>query len=363
MTHLAIGDFVYQGVWLRALKAKYPHLTIDIWFDDCRSKPHSWAIGRNKILVEWIDAIGDFEDIYPIVASLPERSGAIKKAQARHYDVIVFVGKNRSEQFAKIARQISPSASIVASKSRSLTHFFGQWNHFKKLDGVFSYDKIAHNSHHVTDLYAQCFKTALGLEVNDLIDGNKQLSISIKEEYNARATPVVASLTENDPNKLVVFINHLSTATKKDYPWTQVKSLILLLRSRYSNLVFIINTPPDQFKPVADEINRDKQLSSLPITTFTALNNFFELPAMMALSDIVIGVDTATAHLAVCMGKPQVTIMASDFKLWQPSGDSIILEGSGKARSITPDQVADAFDIQVKTHFNASLKYQPKCAT
>ncbi len=34
MTHLAIGDFLYQGVWLNALKAKYPHLTIDVWFDD-----------------------------------------------------------------------------------------------------------------------------------------------------------------------------------------------------------------------------------------------------------------------------------------------------------------------------------------
>ncbi|WP_110458393.1 glycosyltransferase family 9 protein [Shewanella algidipiscicola] len=360
MTHLAIGDFVYQGVWLRALKAKYPHLTIDIWFDDCRTKPHDWATGRNKILGEWIDAIGDFNETYPIVSNLDERQAAIKRAQGKQYDTIVFIGKNRPEQFAKIARQISPTATIVASKSGSLLGTIKGHQYFKKLDATFNYDKLASNSQHVTDLYRQCFNIALGLEAKDLLDGKTQLSIDIKPQYRDSVKPLITALTDNDADKLVVFINHLSTATKKDYPWEQVKALLLQLNHQFNNLVFVINTPPDQLRAVEEAISQDVVLKPLPILTFTALNNFFELPALIGLCDIVISVDTATAHLAVCMGKPQVTIMASDFKLWQPLGDSLVLEGKGKAKSVTPEQVCKAFSCQVEAHFNGTGKYQPR---
>jgi ADP-heptose:LPS heptosyltransferase len=61
---------------------------------------------------------------------------------------------------------------------------------------------------------------------------------------------------------------------------------------------------------------------------------------------VTITVDTATSHLAASLDKPQVAIMADDVKLWQPPGDSLILEGDGKASSITPDQVVEAFDTQ-----------------
>ena len=35
--------------------------------------------------------------------------------------------------------------------------------------------------------------------------------------------------------------------------------------------------------------------------------------------------------------------MANDKKLWQPLGDCLILEGSGKVSSITPAQIVEAF--------------------
>jgi ADP-heptose:LPS heptosyltransferase len=63
----------------------------------------------------------------------------------------------------------------------------------------------------------------------------------------------------------------------------------------------------------------------------------------MAECDITISVDTATTHLAAALDKPQVAMMADDVKLWQPPGDGLILEGSGKASTITPAQVVAAF--------------------
>jgi ADP-heptose:LPS heptosyltransferase len=44
MTHLAIGDYIYQGVWLKALKQKYPQLAIDIWCDARRVAADRWLL-------------------------------------------------------------------------------------------------------------------------------------------------------------------------------------------------------------------------------------------------------------------------------------------------------------------------------
>ena len=68
----------------------------------------------------------------------------------------------------------------------------------------------------------------------------------------------------------------------------------------------------------------------------------------MAECDVVITVDTATSHLAASLGKPQVAIMADDVKLWQPPGDSLILEGNGKASSVAPSRVVEAFSRQYR---------------
>ncbi|MCW3170970.1 glycosyltransferase family 9 protein [Shewanella subflava] len=345
MTHLAIGDFVYQGVWLSALKAKYPHLTIDIWFDDCRRKPHEWASGRNQILTEWIDAIGDFGDVYPIVSNVPQREQFIAKAQQQDYDVVVFVGKNRAAQYAKLARQISPKGWIVATSSGE--NFLTKWLYFNKLDGVISYDDIADSTQHITELYGQCFGQLLGLNAADLVSGYTQLMIQPEAQYTVQAKQIITALTEGDTSKRVCFINHLSTAEKKDYPWSQLKDVMLKLVQQYPQLVFIINTPPNKLTTIQQAVEADTKLSALPIRVFTALDNFFQLPALMAECDFCFSVDTATAHLAVSMDVPQVTVMASNFKLWQPLGDSVILEGTGKASSVTPQTVVNACKSQL----------------
>ena len=345
MTHLAIGDFVYQGVWLSALKAKYPHLSIDIWFDDCRRRPHEWASGRNQILTEWIDAIGDFGDVYPIVSNIAQREQFIAKAQQQDYDLVVFVGKNRAAQYAHLARKISPKGRVVATTSG--VNFLSKWLYFNKLDDVISYDDIANSTQHITELYGQCFGQLLGLNTTDLVSGYTQLMIQPEAQFTEQAKQIITALTGGDTSKRVCFINHLSTAEKKDYPWSQLKTVMLKLAQQYPQLVFIINTPPNKLAVVQQDVNADKVLSAIPIRVFTALDNFFQLPALMAECDFCFSVDTATAHLAVSMGVPQVTVMASSFKLWQPLGDSLILEGSGKASSVEPETVVKACKAQL----------------
>ena len=343
MTHLAIGDFIYQGVWLNALKAKYPHLVIDIWFDDCRRRPHSWAAGRNKLLCELLEAEGSFDVVHPIVSDITARQTQIDLAKNRDYDLIVFIGKNRSEQFAKVARQISSSAFIVAAKSKPLNNFLAKWWYFSKLDGNFSYERFAARNAHVTQLYRECFRKVFGLTMEDT-QGRQFLEVQFDPRYQSQARELIGSYGRGDSKKLVVFVNHLSTSSKKDYPWDQLRKVLLTLNDRYENLAFIISTAPDKFEQISSFIKKDRLLGALEIGSFTATESFFQLPALMAECDIVISVDTATTHLAASLGKPQVAIMANGQKLWQPLGDSLILEGNGKASSVTAAQVVEAFD-------------------
>jgi ADP-heptose:LPS heptosyltransferase len=345
MTHLAIGDFIYQGVWLNALKSKYPHLTIDIWFDDCRRKPHSWAAGRNKTLSEWLQADGSFDTIFPIVANLAEREAQIRAASENAYDLIVFVGKNRSEQFAKVARQISSSAFIVATKSKPYNNFLAKWWYFNKLDGQLSFDEYARRYKRITEIYANVFRKVFGLTQEDA-GGRESLAIKYDPRYTVKAEQFIASFGDDDNQRSFVFLNHLSTAARKDYPWDQLKEVMLDLNKRFDRLAFIVNSPPDKFDATSALIERDEQLNTLAIKAFTATDSFFELPAVMAECNITISVDTATSHLSASLGIPQVAVMADDVKLWQPPGDALILEGNGKASSITPTQVVEAFSQQ-----------------
>jgi ADP-heptose:LPS heptosyltransferase len=342
MTHLAIGDFIYQGVWLKALKAKYPHLEIDIWFDDCRRKPHSWAAGRNVTLGEWLMSEGDFGELYPIVANLAEREEEIARARARDYDLIVFIGKNRSEQFAKVARQISSSAYIVAARSKPLANALAKWWYFSRLDAWFDFDRVSKETGRVTALYERSFGTVFGLSTEDT-GGRQLLSTRVGQAYETAARERIESFVGDDPRR-IVFVNHLSTATKKDYPWPQVRTVLISLDRAHDDLAFIVNSPPDQYDDVERLIAEDNELGRLKIMASTAKDSFFELPALMAQCDIVISVDTATTHLAASLDKPYVAIMANDDKLWQPPGDGVILEGTGRAESIAPATVVAAFE-------------------
>ena len=343
MTHLAIGDFIYQGVWLNALKSKYPHLEIDVWFDDCRRRPHSWAAGRNKTLGEWLEADGSFAGIFPIVSNVEERKAQIASAASRNHDLIVFVGKNRSEQFAKVARQISATAFAVATKSKPWNNPVAKWWYFSRLDGQLSFDDYSQRLGRITAIYAGIFGKIFGLTAADA-GGRESLEIRYDARYTATAKEFIASF--GDGPKSFVFLNHLSTAARKDYPWQQLREVILALNERYPDLAFIVNSPPDKYEETRTTIEQDDGLSPVAVRAFTATGSFFELPAVMAECDVTISVDTATSHLAASLGKPQVAIMADDVKLWQPPGDSLILEGDGKASSVTPARVIEAFEKQ-----------------
>ena len=58
----------------------------------------------------------------------------------------------------------------------------------------------------------------------------------------------------------------------------------------------------------------------------------------------VIDIATLTGACIVALGDQASGLMANDDKLWQPPGDGVILEGTGRAESVTPATVVAAFE-------------------
>lgn len=340
MTHLAIGDFIYQGALLQALKNKYPNIKLDIWIDDCRNKQHSWHKSRNTVLCQWIQEVNFIDEIYPIVNSKLERNKLIEKAKKQDYDLIIFVGKNRSHKYAQIARKISSTAYVVCSHSN--VNCFSRLIHYRNINNSFDFKSIIAQKNHITEVYQSCFSKLFGLKENE-VGEQKEISIPIHSSYESDAKTFFESHFKTKKNEsTTVFINHISTSKKRDYPWSALKAVILDIEKSYSNMCFIINTPPHLTANTQQNISHDQQLKALKIAVFSAKSNFFQLPAIMNLADVVLTVETSTTHLAVCLNKPQVVIMHNKLPLWQPRKNCTILTGNGNASSVPPTQVNNA---------------------
>ena len=113
MNHLALGDYVYQGPFLKALAEQYPNMQLDIWLDDCRKRTKSWHAGRSKVLTEWLKAEGSFGRVYPIAGSKQQRQEMLRECQQQGYDLVFFMASLRSASFATYANKIAANSYRV----------------------------------------------------------------------------------------------------------------------------------------------------------------------------------------------------------------------------------------------------------
>lgn len=350
MTHLAIGDFVYQGAFLKAFKEQNPHIELDIWIDDCRDKPKAWHADRNKTLCQWLNDESYINHVYPIVKTKDERHDFIKQANQENYDVIFFIATTRSERYAQIARKISKSASITGLKTAPLKSPIKSWWYFRSLDSFYLENQEQQKTQdHITDLYQARFEKLVGLHVDK---NQRALEISPEKKYLLSAEYFLSELkaSNNNSGQQTIFINHLSTTSKRDLPWEQVKALILRIAEFSSKFNFIINSAPSQGDEIKAAIANDKQLKVLPIKTFSASEHFYELPAMIKCCDYVISVETAIMHLAASVDTVQIALIRESARHWRPLGPGRVLLGKGRVDAITTDEIITAFKGLVQSN-------------
>lgn len=335
MTHLAIGDFVYQRACLQAIKTAFPQLKIDIWIDDCRSKPKPWHEGRNSTLVQWLSGEDYIDKIYPIASDLEHRGKLIDEAQKYQYDLVFYMALHRAKRFASIARKISPKGFVVGNAEPFIHSPLANLLDYPKLNRRYNLNQTSQLPH-ISDIYQERFRQAFAVQPQQ---HHNQLTIPIEWQHQANNT--LARLTEsqgtNNPSTL--FVNHLSTSPKRNVDWQDLVKVIAHASKKFSNLFFVINLPPSEFESVTKKLKAEPLLPQARILPYCATEHFYQLPAMIKACDMVLTVETAIMHLAASLNVPQLVLMRKGAQQWQPKQASKILYGDKRVDQISVEQI------------------------
>lgn len=343
MTHLAIGDFVFQGVYLEALKARFPHLQLDIWIDDCRNKAKVWHQGRNDTLVQWLSAQPFIGEVYPIAESSVGRDKLVEQARRAGYDIVFFIASQRSESYAKYARRITPNGLAVGSRSRPRNKWLSKLWYFSRLDGVFDLDKQPESGAlHISQRYQERFEACVGPLFNSKAE-KRQLQIAVPEQFKSACALWLKTQTKASGlvNPRVILINHLSTNARRNLSWAKVCEFIGRAKKQLPGAFFVINVPPDA-KNATEQAIEDSQLDPTCVIAYSATEHFFQLPALLQASDLVITVETAIMHLASTLRVPQVVLMRHSANAWQPICAEQLLLAPRKVDDIQVTEILNA---------------------
>ena len=340
MSHLALGDYIYQGAFLKALTHSYPNIQLDVWIDDCRSKKKSWHAGRSQALVQWLSSEPHINYTYPIANNRSDLEDIIHQAHMEDYDVIVFVATSRTPEFAKIALNISQQGkvfgTIPSNKFGRLIHY----SIYKKLDGKINLHKTTEYDH-ITDFYQDIFQQFFAISINQ---NQRVLKLNISGQLEAKLTSKIDAWAKKYhlTYPKVIFVNHLSTNSKRNWKLRQVEEFILLMGAKFPQSLFILNAPPNEFQSLKYWTNNNPRVKHLAIEVFTAKNDFFELPCLMSLCNLVITVETSIMHLASSLNIKQIALIRQSAKHWRPQNNSLVLQGHQRVDTIEAQEVFNA---------------------
>jgi ADP-heptose:LPS heptosyltransferase len=113
-----------------------------------------------------------------------------------------------------------------------------------------------------------------------------------------------------------VFVNTVSKAKKRT--WTLAAAIEVLKnmrRQKWGDAVFVINAMPE------DVVETQNQLDGAGLERvhlFSASDNFFQLPAVLARCALIISVETSVMHLANAVRVPVVALMRQKNPEWHP---------------------------------------------
>ncbi|WP_394202775.1 glycosyltransferase family 9 protein [Shewanella waksmanii] len=343
MSPVALGDFLYLKTFLIALKQQHPHIELDIWLDDNRCNEDAWRLSRSKILQQWMAAEGAFNLTFGCTHSTEAMNAHVKQAKQQNYDIIFCHTVSKSHQYSQLAREISPSAFIVSSIPKKAS--FGILNgwFFRHSDATFVLkDDMLPATHHITDRYQHIFESITGMNLSkpDMLP-NLVVPTNI--------SPITKAWLDEqfpDPSKQgkLLFMNHLSTNVKKDWPIEYLFELIEKIAAKDPGQRFIINTTPESYPSVTEATALFCQKTGLQVAVFTVNEHFFELPSLIASADFIITVDTAILHFAFAAKRPLLAMMRQKKPYWAPpeTATSHVMyatEGKGHIADISVERV------------------------
>ncbi|AWL10560.1 hypothetical protein HMF8227_00052 [Saliniradius amylolyticus] len=332
MSHLAIGDYIYQRTFLQQVRQKYPQLQLDIWLDDFRPRPKAWSAGRASLLKGWLESESFIDRVYPLAKDEAHRQQLLQMARSNGYDAVFFIATARSSYYAKYARFIADKSYCSGLKPSGVLSPIGYWR-FSRLDDCVPDDFDGSSIHRI---YGQRFQALTGIK-----PAIEVAPLTLNGTAVRRVNRAIANWHKPFGTQKSVLVNHLSTTYKRDYSWTKMVDVIEQLAKVHPECLFIINTPPHQKQEVESltkSLSKERGLACVASSS----DGVFELAAMVQAVNAVLTVETAIAHLASVFDKPQVTLMRQQSAHWCPPNASKVLFSSRYINDIPPEKVTDA---------------------
>ena len=346
--HLAIGDFSYLQSAFRALKKHYPHLKIDLFVVEsrCTDDATKWPLLKGDVIYDWLENCGLFNKVYRKNYAPVLFKEAILEAKKEQYPLIISFGDVHSEPTERYAREMAAENTVVAGLKLHINWYrlkyqLSKRELWKKLDITFNSIPMK-KGRHISDLFNHWFKQIGGF---DIPKKDRLPYIEIPKEWEEKTSYKLKKF-QQFPDQPIVFINYLAKDPNRTWKLEQALSLIEKMQTlnEWHRALFILNATPDQLETVSLAIDEKNISNTIP---FSAVENFYELPAILKLSSLIISVETSIMHLANAVNTPLIALMRHKTPEWEPLKKDI-------TTVIWCDKKKDKMvDIKVETVFEA----------
>lgn len=341
MSHLALGDYIYQRGYLAQLKQAYPQIQLDVWFDDFRNKKKVFHDSRSDFLSHWISQEQFVQNIYPIANSQKQRDALVAKAKKQQYDIVIFIGTVRSGKFSKYARKIGCNASYCAGVISEKRWRLDELLFTHRLDKVIT-NQEDDTSTNIRNRYRRQFIQLTGVNFH-----NRLLELGQDETLLNQVKARLQQWHSQYKTNKVLLVNGISTTSKRDYSWHNLSQVIVNVAQRQPETLIIVNTPPHQYEVILEHVSLLRKTHKLKVLAYTAKEGVGELTALLSLMDGVLSVETAIIHFAAALGVDHVALMRSKTAYWCPLEAKQTLVANKRIDDIKPEQVIQA----CLTHF------------
>jgi len=323
IAHLALGDFTYLQSCLKAFAENYPHIKIHIWVDEVRrtNKASEWEHLKKYSLYDWLADCPYVEYFYSQTYSPALYKQSIVKAQQKNYPIVVSLAVLRRHLYARLARKISPHGFVVGQRKRVRLLDILKHLAYRKLDATIpAYKVSAQHMPHISEIYAGWFTSLFGMPITS--DALFPF-VNIPEKWTVYACEKFLewdfSTLESSNSKAgkVLFLNSFSKSIERSWPLERVIELIQAIRQQdaWCDTRFVVNVIPEELMRARALFDR----YAMPqVHLFSAEENFFELPAILSLCDLIVSVETAVMHLANAVHVPVIALMRQTSPEWAP---------------------------------------------
>ncbi|PWD86187.1 glycosyltransferase family 9 protein [Ignatzschineria cameli] len=346
LIHLAIGDYTYMQNMFRAFHQKYPHIKIDLFIleNRCTEDASKWPALENYVIYDWLETCGFYNKIYRRNYAPKFLKESIAEAHQQKYPIVITLGTLQDEQTEILGRKIAGEQGLLVGLKINL-----KWYRFKHhlikrpswrvLDLAF-YSKPLKPGDHISAVYNSWAEQLAGVTLSPQ---DRLPFVDIPEQWLKAAQKHLQNLkiVESSPT---IFINYIAKDPKRSWKVEQALKLVEIIQQneRFQKTTFLINTLPELISSLDKNI---KEHSLSNTYSYSATENFYQLPAMLELSDLIISVETSVIHLANAVKTPVIALMRQRTPHWVPLDKSIstviwVPKKKDNIDSISPELVA-----------------------